>query len=113
VIFTGIFLSLLAQLFLKLVFGQEWLLPYSVAIIMTAQEILRGIYQVNAVQLIAAGGKKAMTQISMLLIILSVSLITLGILFVGIWGAPTALIFVYLIVILSIKIKLKEITNVN
>jgi O-antigen/teichoic acid export membrane protein len=111
VILAGILLAFLTQLFLKLVFGQEWLLPYSVAIILTAQEILRGIYQVNSVKLIAAGGKKAMTEISMLLIILSVSLITLGILFIGIWGAPAAMIFVYLIVILSIKTKLKEVSN--
>jgi O-antigen/teichoic acid export membrane protein len=112
-IFAGIFLTLVAQLFLKLVFGQEWLLPYSVGLMLTAQEILRGIYQMNAVKLIATGGKKAMTGISVLLIILSVSLITLGILFIGIWGAPAAMVFVYLIMILSIKTKIKEIADVD
>ncbi len=112
-IFAGVFLTLVAQLFLKLVFGQEWLLPYSVGLMLTAQEILRGIYQMNAVKLIATGGKKAMTGISVLLIILSVSLITLGILFIGIWGAPAAMVFVYLIMILSIKTKIKEIADVD
>ena len=113
VVFAGIFFTLVAQLFMKLVFGQEWLLPYSVGFIFTAQEILRGVYQINAVKLIAVGGKKAMTSISVQLIILSVSLIAIGTAFIGIWGAPTAMVFVYLILIFSINAKLKEITNVD
>ena len=113
VVSAGIFFTLVAQLFMKLVFGQEWLLPYSVGFIFTAQEILRGVYQINAVKLIAVGGKKAMTSISVQLIILSVSLIAIGTAFIGIWGAPTAMVFVYLILILSINAKLKEITNVD
>ena len=113
VVSAGIFFTLVAQLFMKLVFGQEWLLPYSVGFIFTAQEILRGVYQINAVKLIAVGGKKAMTSISVQLIVLSVSLIAIGTTFIGIWGAPTAMVFVYLILILSINAKLKEITNVG
>jgi O-antigen/teichoic acid export membrane protein len=113
VIFVGVFLTLAAQFFLKLIFGQEWLLPYSVGVMLAAQEILRGIYQLNAVKLIATGGKKAMTGISMLLVVLSVLSITLGIIFLGIWGAPAAMVFVYIIAILSIKTKLKEIANVD
>lgn len=112
-VFAGIFFTLVAQLFIKLVFGQEWSLPYSVGFIFTAQEILRGVYQINAIKLIAVGGEKVMTSISLLLIVLSVSLITIGTSFIGIWGAPTAMVFVYLILILSINTKLKEITNVD
>ncbi len=113
VLFASIFFTLVAQFFIKLVFGQEWLLPYSVGFIFTAQEILRGVYQINAVNLIAVGGKKATTSISILLIILSVLLITMGTYFIGIWGAPTAMIFIYLILILSINIKLKKSIDVN
>ena len=54
-----------------------------------------------------------MTSISVLLIILSVSLIAIGTSFIGIWGAPIAMVFVYLILILSINAKLKEIANVD
>ena len=111
VVFAGALFTLAAQLFLNLVFGQEWLLPYSVGFIFTAQEILRGAYQTMAIKLIAVGGKKAMTGISILLIILSVTLITISIFLIGIWGAPTAMVFVYLTLIISINIKLKKISN--
>ena len=112
VVFAGTLLTLTAQLFLNLVFGPEWLLPYSVGFIFTAQEILRGAYQIKAIKLIAVGGKKAMAGISLLLITLSVSLITIGTAFIGIWGAPTAMVFVYLILIISINARLKKISNV-
>ena len=113
VIVTGIALTLSAQGFINLVFGQVWLLPIYVGLLFVAQEILRGYYQITAVQLIAIGGKSEMSQISLLLIILSISFVTCGILIFGIWGAPTAMILVYLILTSLVNIKLKKFSNAN
>ena len=113
VIVTGIALTLSAQGFINLVFGQVWLLPIHVGLLFVTQEILRGYYQITAVQLIAIGGKSEMSQISLLLIILSISFVTCGILIFGIWGAPAAMILVYLILTSLVNIKLKKFRNAN
>ena len=110
---VGISFALCAQLFIKFVFGEIWLLPLSVGFLFVAQEILRGNYQIKAVQLIAVGGKSEVSKISLLLIILSVSFIVVGSLVFGVFGVPIAMVCVYLILTLRISRVLKRIINVG
>ena len=97
------------QAFLKLVFGQVWLLPLSVGFLFIFQEILRGTYQLKAIKLIALGGKSEMSRISLFLIILSIVLVLIGISVFGILGAPLAMVLVYLILSLRIDSSIKKI----
>ena len=104
---------IIAQGFVAIVFGQTWLLPVYVGLLFMAQELLRGNYQINAVRLMAFGGKSEMSKISLLLIILSISFVTCGTLVFGIWGAPAAMILVYLILTSLVNMKLKKFSNAN
>ena len=113
IVIAGIAFTICAQLFIKFVFGDLWLLPLSVGFLFVAQEILRGNYQVKAVQLIALGGKSEISKISFLLILLSISLITLGSFVFGILGVPIAMVCVYLILTLRITRVLKKVTSVS
>ena len=110
---AGIGLALCAQGFISVVFGRVWLLPLYVGFLFVAQEILRGNYQLSAIRLIAVGGKSEMSKISILLIVLSVSFITFGTLAFGIWGAPAAMVSVYLILTLLINARLRKLNYVS
>lgn len=113
IIIAGFAFAVCAQLFIKFIFGDLWLLPLSVGFLFVAQEILRGNYQVKAVRLIALGGKSEISKISLLLILLSISLITLGSFVFGILGVPIAMVCVYLILTLRITRVLKKVTSVS
>lgn len=111
--FSGIFLVAASQGFIFIVFGDEWLLPVSVAFMFVCQEILRGNYQINAMKLVAIGGTNAMSRISRALIFLSLSLISIGIYLIGIWGAPLAMILVYVYLNRLIGNELRKISNAD
>ena len=113
IIIAGIFFALAAQIFIRLLFGKVWLLPLAVGFLFVAQEILRGLYQIRAIRLIAIGGKSEMSRISLLLIILSVGFITIGTFIFGVWGAPAAMALVYLILIIRVDSKAKRILNAS
>ena len=113
IITVGIAFALCAQLFIKFIFGEIWLLPLSVGFLFVAQEILRGNYQIKAVQLIALGGKAEISKISLLLILSSISFITIGSFVFGIIGVPIAMVCVYLILTLRISMVLKRVTYVG
>lgn len=113
IITVGIAFALCAQLFIKFIFGEIWLLPLSVGFLFVAQEILRGNYQIKAVQLIALGGKAEISKISLLLILLSISFISIGSFVFGIIGVPIAMVCVYLILTLRISTVLRRVTNVR
>ena len=113
VIVTGIALIISAQGFINLAFGQVWLLPIYVGLLFVMQEILRGYYQITAVQLIAIGGKSEMSQISMLLIILTITCITIGTIIFGIVGAPAAMVLIYLTLISLVKTRIKRLSSVD
>ena len=110
---AGIAFAFCAQLFIKFIFGDVWLLPLSVGFLFVAQEILRGNYQIKAVELIAQGGKSEISKISLLLILLSISFIAIGSFVFGIIGVPIAMVCVYLILTLRISMALKRVTNVG
>ena len=113
IVMAGIIFALAAQVFIKMLFGKVWILPLSVGLLFVTQEILRGLYQLKAIHLIAIGGKSVMSHISMLLIILSVAFITAGTFIFGVWGAPAAMALVYLILIVRVNSKVKRILNAN
>jgi len=110
---AGIFFVASAQGFIYLAFGTKWLLPISVAIMLVSQEILRGNYQLKAVKLVAIGGAHAMSRISGMLILLSISLITIGVFLLGIWGAPMAMITVYFSLTFLVKNELKKVSSAH
>lgn len=112
-VIAGTVLAICAQGFIKVAFGEVWLLPLYVGFLFVAQEILRGNYQITAIRFIAVGGKSEMSKISILLIVLSVTFITLGTSIFGIWGAPAAMVLVYLILTLMINARLKRLIDVG
>jgi O-antigen/teichoic acid export membrane protein len=87
----------ISQGFIQIVFGQKWLLPLNIALIFALQEILRGWYQSNATKLVALGGSKAVSQMSLFLIVGALVLMLVGINVVGLIGAPLSMVVLYAI----------------
>ena len=104
----GLILVGLSQGFVFLVFGREWLLPISVGILFMIQEILRGNYQLKATELLAIGGVSEISKISTLLILLSPSLVALGVYFFGIWAVPAAMVIVYVLLTSLVELAFRK-----
>lgn len=110
---SGVLFVAGSQTFILIAFGSNWLLPTSVGILLVGHEILRGNYQLRATILIANGGKLEMAQISGILIVTSVILISLGVYAIGIWGAPLAMVITYLVLTLFLENAIKKKSNVH
>jgi len=67
----------------------------------------------KATELVALGGSHAMSRISGLLILLSVSLITVLVVILGVWGAPLAMLVVYFLLTYLVKLELKKVSSVH
>ena len=96
-----------SQQFIRIIFGDQWLLPLNVAMFFASQEILRGLYQSKAVRLIAVGGNRDVTQASLFLIIGAILLMLISVPLMGVVGAPVSMVIVYAILntVLSQKLK--------
>ena len=96
-----------SQGFIQIVFGQKWLLPLNVALLFALQEILRGWYQSKATKLVALGGSKTVSQMSLFLIVGALVLMLIGINLVGLVGAPlsTVILYAFLNQVISHKLK--------
>jgi hypothetical protein len=110
---AGITLVIASQSFIYLAFGPVWVLPIYVAVLLVGQEILRGNYQLKAVELVAVGGTHEMSRISGSLILLSVFLVSIGVVTCGVWGAPLAMVMVYSMLTLVIECELKKYQDAN
>jgi O-antigen/teichoic acid export membrane protein len=99
-----------SQGFIRIAFGENWLLPSNVALLFALQEILRGWYQSNATKLVALGESRAVSQISLLLIVGAIVMMLVGINIVGLVGAPISMIFLYLFLNQMIRSKLKDLS---
>jgi O-antigen/teichoic acid export membrane protein len=108
IVLSGIFLVAGTQGFIRILFGSEWLLPTSVVILLLSQEVLRGNYQLRASELITIGGNLEMSKISSLLIIASLLLVSLAVYAFGIWGAPLAMTFTYVVLTVLVAKKIRE-----
>lgn len=102
-----------SQGFIYFVFGNNWILPIYVGVLLVCQEILRGNYQIKAIKLVAQGGSRAMSRISGVLIFLSVSLIAILVYLFGAWGAPLAMLLVYLSVTLMVENELRKFSSAH
>jgi O-antigen/teichoic acid export membrane protein len=98
----------ISQGFIQIVFGQKWLLPLNIALIFAFQEILRGWYQSNATKLVALGGSKAVSQMSLFLIVGALALMLVGINVFGLVGAPLSMVILYSILNQVAGRKLKD-----
>jgi O-antigen/teichoic acid export membrane protein len=96
-----------SQGFIQIVFGQKWLLPLNVALLFALQEILRGWYQSKATKLVALGGAKTVSQMSLFLIVGALVLMLIGINLVGLVGAPLSTVILYAVLNQVISHKLK------
>lgn len=96
-----------SQGFIQVVFGQKWLLPINVALLFALQEILRGWYQSKATKLVALGGSKVVSQMSLFLIVGTLVLMLVGINLVGLVGAPLSMVILYAVLNQVISHKLK------
>ena len=110
---TGILFVAASQGFIYIAFGNAWVLPLYVGVLLVCQEILRGNYQMKATELVALGGTQAMSRIAGLLILLSLSLITIFVFFWGVWGAPLAMLAVYCLMTFLVNLELKKISSVH
>ena len=95
--FAAVIFVFVSQGFIQIVFGQKWLLPINIALIFALQEILRGWYQSNATKIVAIGGSKVVSQMSLFLILGSIVLMSVGINMVGLVGAPLSMVTLYAI----------------
>jgi O-antigen/teichoic acid export membrane protein len=96
-----------SQGFIQIVFGEKWLLPINVAMIFAVQELLRGWYQSNATKLVAIGGSREVSQISLFLIVGALVLMVIGINLIGLLGAPVSMAILYAVLNIAISRKLK------
>jgi O-antigen/teichoic acid export membrane protein len=96
-----------SQQFIRIIFGDQWLLPLNVAIFFAAQEILRGLYQSKAVKLIAVGGNRDISNASLFLVAGAILLMLIGIPLMGVVGAPVSMVIVYAILNAALSYKLK------
>jgi len=107
-IFSGVIVFvLLAQFFIEIIFGNNWVLPVEVAALFAAQEILRGYYQSNAIKLVALGGSRFISNISFVLILSAVLLMVLLINQFGLIGAPISMILIYIVLINLVTIRIR------
>ena len=113
ILVAGILFVAASQGFIYIAFGNAWVLPLYVGILLVCQEILRGNYQMKATELVALGGTQAMSRIAGLLILLSLSLITIFVFVWGVWGAPLAMLAVYFLITFLVNLELKKIPSVN
>ena len=95
--FAVVIFVFVSQGFIQIVFGQKWLLPLNIALIFALQEILRGWYQSNATKLVAIGGSKVVSQMSLFLILGAIVLMLVGINMMGLVGAPLSMVVLYAI----------------
>ena len=113
ILVTAILFVAASQGFIYIAFGNAWVLPLYVGILLVCQEILRGNYQMKATELVALGGTQAMSRIAGLLILLSLSLITIFVFVWGVWGAPLAMLAVYCLITFLVNLELKKFPSVN
>ena len=113
ILVTAMLFVAASQGFIYIAFGNAWVLPLYVGVLLVCQEILRGNYQMKATELVSLGGTKAMSRIAGLLILLSFSLITIFVFVWGVWGAPLAMLAVYCLITFLVNLELKKIPSVN
>ena len=113
ILIGGLVLVASSQGFIYFVFGSDWILPIYVGVLLVLQEILRGNYQMKAIKLVAQGGSRSMSRISGVLIFLSVSLIAIFVYLFGAWGAPLAMLLVYLSVTLMVENELRKFSSAH
>jgi O-antigen/teichoic acid export membrane protein len=94
-----------------LILGKEWLIPFIVVFIFSVQEFIRGYFQIRISSLVVAGKESLVSQISVLLIILSTVLSFIGVNFVGLVGVPIGIALTYLILIFYSNKNLKAVTK--
>lgn len=99
--FMGAFVSLVfatfSQVLIWMVFGKQWLIPFIVVLGFSAQELIRGYFQLRISVLVAAGKENIVTKLSVLLIVLSAILSIIGVNLAGLIGVPIGIALTYLI----------------
>jgi O-antigen/teichoic acid export membrane protein len=94
-IFLG---SILTQVLVKILFGNEWTLPLLVLIIFSAQEIARGLYQINLSKVVDTAKQKLVRDSSLMLIISTPLLSFAGAKSIGVYGVPLGMLISYMII---------------
>jgi uncharacterized Tic20 family protein len=79
--------------------------------VFSVQEFIRGYFQIRISSLVVAGKESLVSQISVLLIILSTVLSLIGVNFVGLVGVPISIALTYLILIFYSNKNLKAVTK--
>ena len=101
---AGIFLSLilagLSQLLVLVALGKQWLIPFIVIVGFSAQELMRGYFQLRVSALVTESKEELVTRVSLLLIALSTLLCFTGVKLAGLIGVPIGIAISYAILIL-------------
>jgi O-antigen/teichoic acid export membrane protein len=110
-VFVCFFFASFSQGLIWLILGKEWLIPFIVVFVFSVQEFIRGYFQIRISSLVVAGKESLVSQISVLLIILSTVLSLIGVNFVGLVGVPISIALTYLILIFYSNKNLKAVTK--
>lgn len=88
--------SFFTQIFVKLFFGDKWLLPISVFILFATQEVARGYYQVRLSRIVSIGFDQTVRNTSLALIVIAPIFSIIGAKSIGIYGVPLGMAIGYI-----------------
>lgn len=95
--------SFFTQIFVKLFFGEKWLLPISVFILFASQEVARGYYQVRLSRIVSIGFERTIRNASLALIFIAPVFSIIGAKSIGIYGVPLGMAVGYMALNLYLK----------
>ena len=97
--------SIISQFFVKIVFGDSWVMPFVVFLLFSLQEIARGYYQISLSKVVSDGDDKRVRTLSLSLILLSSGLSIAGANMFGLYGIPLGIGVGYIILLLSLRFR--------
>jgi len=100
VVFVSLVLAGLSQLLVLVALGKQWLISFVVIVGFSAQELMRGYFQLRVSTLVNENKEKLVTKVSLLLIMLSALLSFIGVKLAGLIGIPIGITISYAILIL-------------
>jgi hypothetical protein len=98
---------------IKIWFGDAWVLPLGISVMISTQEFLRGVFHSRLMYMISVGGSRDVSLVSKILIGLTLILALPGIYFFGLWGLCAATLLMYSIVNIVIVLILRRDSLLN
>jgi O-antigen/teichoic acid export membrane protein len=97
--FVSLVFATLSQILIWIVLGKQWLIPFIIVLGFSAQELMRGYFQIRISVLVAAGKENVVSRLSALLIVSSALLSIVGVNLAGLIGIPIGIALTYVLLI--------------